>query len=75
MGLAQDGGLTVMGSLSTCKPFRPFPVSILRYKRLFSGNTEMPSGLLRVHDSPPFTVGQRTSWGSHQSPHPRLLKS
>ena len=45
-------------------PFRPFPVSILWYKRLFSGNTEMPRSMLRVHDSLLFTVGE-DQLGSH----------
>lgn len=57
MGSGQGGALTVMGSFSTRSPFTPFPASILRYKRLFSGNTETPKGLLRVHGSLPFTVG------------------
>lgn len=81
---AQGQGLTVMGSFSTRSPFRPFPVSILWYKWLFSGNMETPRGLLRVHDSPAFTVGTqggwgqiswgRISWGTHKSLHPRLLR-
>lgn len=44
-------------SFSTRSPFRSLPVSILWYKRLFSSNTEMPRGSLRVHGSLPFTVG------------------